>query len=112
MCQEEWPALNSNCSVRISGPPLREPLGVKNLRRASVFKWFISVVVITLDFDYMITFQQPRFEPGMDLSFLRFRAQWLFRSTNFALTRNHGIYKCDRSYIQGNCTRAVTVLLS
>ena len=30
---------------------------------------FISVVVITLDFDYMITFQQPRFEPGMDLLF-------------------------------------------
>ena len=27
---------------------------------------FISVVVITLDFD-QITFQQPRFEPGMDL---------------------------------------------
>ena len=30
---------------------------------------FISVVVITLDFDCMITFQQPRFEPGMDLIF-------------------------------------------
>lgn len=26
-------------------------------------------MVITLDFDQMITFQQPRFEPGMDLFF-------------------------------------------
>jgi hypothetical protein len=62
--------LDRCCSLRISGLPLREPLGTKKLRRASVFKRFISVVVITLDFDYGITFQQPRFEPGMDLSFL------------------------------------------
>ena len=34
---------------------------------AALSSWFISVVVITLDFDYMIIFQQPRFEPGMDL---------------------------------------------
>ena len=33
----------------------------------SMVSRFISVVVITLDFDYVITFQQPRFEPGMDL---------------------------------------------
>ena len=37
---------------------------------ASVVNRFISVVVITLDFDRGITFQQPRFEPGMDLAFL------------------------------------------
>ena len=36
---------------------------------ASFASWFISVVVITLDFDYVITFQQPLFEPGMDLFF-------------------------------------------
>jgi len=36
---------------------------------ASAVSWFISVVVITLDFDYALTFQQPRFEPGMDLFF-------------------------------------------
>ena len=36
---------------------------------AALSSWFISVVVITLDFDFTIAFQQPRFEPGMDLIF-------------------------------------------
>jgi hypothetical protein len=100
------------CSLRISGLPLREPLGIKKFRGASVFKRFISVVVITLDFDYRITFQQPRFEPGMDLSFLRLRTLWFLHGTNFALARYRRLYKCDRRYIRDNCTRSVTLMLS
>ena len=42
---------------------------VQQLTMAALSSWFISVVVITLDFDRTITFQQPRFEPGMDLLF-------------------------------------------
>ena len=36
-------------------------------------------MVITLDFDYMITFQQPRFEPGMDLILSPIRHFWILK---------------------------------